>query len=449
MDARLRWQMSEGYQLSGVTWTSADGGLLLATGQRTVAGRTESAIFAVDGSGCVVQRVELTHPRDDRHVCVFPNVIDVPDRGPCLFYSSGASDNDRPEPGRAVLVDLADWSEVWRVPTRSQHAGNGSCLVADVDGDGEAEIIWWDSATVFCNRLSDGVEKWRHTDRVQICHGRPTLSDVNGDGIPEIVLGTEYSDGDGNSSILALDGRGDAVWRHDGFPDDLGSTPVIRADVISDGVEEFTIVGLDLEHKRSEGWSSLWCFSADGELIYRAPCGCGGIAVGPIADDGWLSGIGLTNSRDGGTHGRAEVRCFDLATGALAWATPIPRVHLDAQNPVMCELAPGEFGAIVATGNPSGYGRRDDMPPFGDVYLVDSVGEISWSTTLDYWVHQPIVGDIDGDGRSELLLPCGDGSLTCYALPFPGSTPWSTTGGGYERWYLAAADPARSLPAGR
>ena len=99
------------------------------------------------------------------------------------------------------------------------------------------------------------------------------------------------------------------------------------------------IAGLDLEHRNGEEWSSVWCFDHTGELLYRAPCGCGGLAVGPLMGDGHLYGVGMTNSRDGGSHGLAEIRCLNLSDGTLAWSHPVDRVYLDAQNPVMADVS--------------------------------------------------------------------------------------------------------------
>jgi hypothetical protein len=274
---------------------------------------------------------------------------------------------------------------------------------------------------------------------VQICHGRPTLSDVNDDGLPEIVFGTEYGNPDGTSSIVSLDGNGEVVWRHDGFADDLGSTPVICADIDNDGVDEFLINGLDLEHRGHREWSSLWCFNGDGTLRYRTDSGCGGLAIGHLSGDMQLFGVGMTNSRDGGSHKRAEIRCLRLVDGSTKWSTPVPRVYLDCQNPVVADIdGDGRPEVILSTGNPAGYGRRNDMPVFADIFAVDAEGNIIWKTSVADYVHQPFVGDIDGDGRNELLLPGGDGTLTCLRTEGIGSMPWSLTGGTDRRWYSAS-----------
>jgi len=56
---------------------------------------------------------------------------------------------------------------------------------------------------------------------------------------------------------------------------------------------------------------------------------------------------------------------------------------------------------------------------------------IIWRTMVDDYVHQPFVGDIDGDGRNEIIIPGGDGLVTCLRTPGRSAgAPWSMTGGG-------------------
>ncbi len=441
VDFPLRWKRDVGYQLAGVVGADIDGPhCLFMTGISRGGAQRTAKVWCLDSGGDEVWSHELSHPDEQRLVCVYPNIVRPSNGAPCLFYSYGSSDNDHPQPGYARLCDCVTGEAAWETRTRSHHAGNGSCLCVDIDGDGASELLFWDSNTVFCLDAEAGSEKWRFDDRLQICHGRPTLADVNGDGLPELVFGTEYANDDSASSLVALDGHGDVVWRTDGIPDDLGSTPIICADADGDGAPEFYVTGLDLEGRGHERWSSLWAFGLDGRPTYRAPCGCGGLAVAPFCAQDHLSGAGITNSRDGGAHGKAEIRCLDLRDGSVEWSRPLPRVYLDAQNPVAADVTgDGTPDLVAATGNPSGYGHRDAWKPFGDVYAVDGRGNLLWSTTVGDFVHQPFVGDIDGDGRNELLLPCGDGSLLCHGTPGRASAGmWEMTGGGVDRKYAAS-----------
>jgi hypothetical protein len=441
----LRWRIETDWSLAGIVEGHVSGErCLFLTGSRTVGDRHESVVLCINAAGETIWEQVLSHPSQRRTVCVYPNVIDVPGVGVCLFYSTGEGNNGNPKPGEARLVRAIDGSLVWSSPSRSHHVGNGSCLWwGDLDGEGRMEIVWWDSTTIFCETLVTGERRWQYDDRVAICHGRPCLADVDGDGLPEIVAGTEYSNPDGTSSVVALRGTGEVVWRSDGFADDLGSTPVMAADVNGDGRLEFLITGLDLEHRGAREWSSLWCFSDRGELLYRADCGCGSIAAlpGEFAEASGsvdLCGVGTTNRRDGGTNGVSAIRCFDLRDGSVRWERRIDRTWLDAQNPVAADLTgDGRPDVLCATANPSGYGRDPRWEPYGDVYAVSLAGEILWRHSAPDFVHQPFVTDIDGDGRNEIIIVCADGTVMCFDTPgIAVGDGWSMTGGGSSRLYL-------------
>lgn len=434
MTPQMVWRKETGYQLNGIVSGMVDGRVrLYLSGFRSVSGRRESAVFCISAEGETVWETRVTDPLEERLVSVFPNLIDDPFLGLCLFYSYGSSDNARPRPGYARLVRAESGDVVWEVRTRSHHAGNGSCIAADLDGDGRPEIAWWDSANVFCSDLRTGDLRWKYSDLVQICHGRPALARLRGSSA--IIVGTEYSNPDGTSSVLALDGSGSVLWRKDGFPEDLGSTPVILADIDRDGRDEFVIAGLDLVHRDNRETSSLWCFRDDGELVYRVPCGCGGLAVARVR--GELLAAGITNTRDGGNSGAREVRLFSLATGELKHSHPLPRAYLDAQNPVAADLdGDGLPDFLLATGNPSGYGNDPSFAPYADVHIVRADGATLWTQTFPDYIHQPFVSDVDGDGRNEMLLPCGDGSLCCIRTPgIATGSVWPCTGGSCSRWY--------------
>ena len=434
-DFPQKWSLDTGYHLAGIIAAPHHNGtsLLILTGVQFVDGKRESALLAVSASGSIIWSSEIKHSSENRNICVYPNIVEAPGIGTCVFYSTGSTNIQKP--GTAHLARVSDGQIIWEIPTRSQHAGNGSCIVTDIDNDDRQEILWWDSANVFCCDLATGTVKWVYNDRIQICHGRPGLSDVNGDGIEELIVGTEYSCDDNTSSILALNGNGEAVWRSDGFADDLGSTPVIVADVNNDGAEEFLITGLDLEGRKNEEWSSLWCFDYKGQLLYRTPCGCGGFAVTRSAN-GELCGAGITSKRDGGTSQVKEARCFRLSDGSMIWSRSLDRVHLDAQNPVSADVTgDGIADFILATGNPSGYGNYDTCEPYSDVHIFDQAGNVVCKMTYPDYVHQLMAGDIDNDGRNELLIPGADGILRCYATPGIASRPWGMTGGGPKRLY--------------
>jgi hypothetical protein len=229
--------------------------------------------------------------------------------------------------------------------------------------------------------------------------------DWDGAGRRQIVFGSEYNNCDGTSSMIALDSRGRQLWRSDGHAEDLGSTPVLVADVDGDGVPELLKVGLDLEHRRKQRWNHLHVFDRKGNLKRKIELGFTGIAIGDLDGDGHLEGVGLTNSRDGGSNGQREIRCIDLATGKVKWTTPIARAYLDTYSPLMADFdGTGRLLAVVGTGNPAGYARLPGSEPWGDLYVVDHSGRIVQHESLPGWPVNLALCDEDDDGRAELTI---------------------------------------------
>jgi outer membrane protein assembly factor BamB len=373
---------------------------------------------------------------DSGGISPFPNFLEPHGVGPSIFYASGP--DTKGSIGEARLVSARHGQIIWCQPTTNQFYGNGCCVMADVDGDGAEELVYGDQAAVRCFGAKDGELKWVYDDHISICHGRMAFGDINGDGKPELVLGTEYANQDHSSSVLALDGKGNLLWRRNGIQGDMGSTPAVIMDVDGDGHPEILKVELDLLNGAKMPWSGLFCFRGDGSIKYRVDWGCGGMAVADLDGDGVPEAAGITDSRDGGSLAvdRNEIRCMDLATGKLKWRTSVARTWLGSQDPAIADLSGnGKLNILITTSNPSGYGYRKGHPAYGDAYVVNPQGRIVWKATLPDSINQPFVSDIDKDGYNEIILACHDGSVRCYATPGKPGNLWSVTGANLHRTY--------------
>jgi hypothetical protein len=133
-------------------------------------------------------------------------------------------------------MDAASGRELWRFEDEPEYpqSGNGGALILDIDGDGRLEVIDSAVAYVAAIDLDTGKLKWRYDDHIQVCHGITAAYDVDGDGALELVLGGEYNDADGTSSMVALRNEGTLMWRSSGHPHDLGSTRTHIADIDGD-----------------------------------------------------------------------------------------------------------------------------------------------------------------------------------------------------------------------
>lgn len=341
--------------------------------------------------------------------------IDAGVSDPVIAYSFQPA--DAALPGGVRIVRASDGALVKQL-TNVTHFGNNNSLIIDLTGDDVPEFVYADQETLTAYSVADYSVLWQYAGGINFCWSLPAATDLDGDGSPEIVFGSEYNNEDASSSMIALDNRGERVWRVDGFAEDLGSTPVFIADADGDGAAELIKVGLDLEHRRGRAWNHIHVFGRDGTLMHQIPFGSTGVALGDIDGDGHLEGVGLSNTRDGGNNGRKQICCVDLITGEQDWSVEVPRAYLDCNSPVMADVdGDGALEAIVGTGNPSGYARLPNSEPWGDLYFVGASGEIKQHIALPGWPVNTAFCDIDDDGRGELLvvLDGQPGSLTCYS----------------------------------
>jgi len=306
--------------------------------------------------------------------------------------------------GSARLLRACDGSLVKEIKNTTRF-GNNNSILADIDSDGNIELVYADQRTLTCYELPSLSERWNYDDGILFCWSLPALIDINTDGIPEIVFGSEYNNADGSSSMIALDCEGQQLWRSDGHAEDLGSTAVFFADIDNDGQKELLKVGLDLEHRQNRRWNHLHVFDSKGNLKSMIELGFTGIAIGDIDDDGQIEGVGLTNTRDGGNNGHCEIRCVDLSNGIVKWTTPVPRAYLDSNSPIMVDVnGDGKLEAVVGTGNPAGYGRLPNSKPWGDIYVINGNGEILQHQDLPGWPVNFALCDVNDDAYSELAI---------------------------------------------
>lgn len=99
--------------------------------------------------------------------------------------------------------------------------------VADFDGDGQAEIVTVHRGNVSIRESADGTLRWRSALGVS---GPPTLADLDGDGLPEILAA-------GATSVAAIDRWGSLLWRAT-VSDPSGVGGVGAFDLDGDGAAE-------------------------------------------------------------------------------------------------------------------------------------------------------------------------------------------------------------------
>ncbi len=273
--------------------------------------------------------------------------------------------------------------------------------VADLDGDGSAEILAGSHDRYFYAFAADGSVRWRFRAEAVIYAAQVVAAP---DGLPRILIGDDADrvyllDGEGAAlwqtrldgrithlaalgdallagtwagTLAALDSAGAVRWtaRLPGAPLSLVVAPVAGADIL---------VGLDSGH--------VLGVAADGQIAWDKPIADVPVAARPCALDGiaWVSG-----------DGTGTLAAWD-ANGARLWA-----LEVGGGIPVWAEARlPRGPALIVGAGD-----------PVNAVYAVSPQGRALWKAAVGGGVWDVAAADVDGDGEAEILAATEGGTVT-------------------------------------
>ena len=93
------------------------------------------------------------------------------------------------------------------------------------------------------------------------------------------------------------------------------------------------------------------------------------------------------------------LKCFDVATGKVRWQLPLSG---HSTNIASCDIdGDGNVGCLVTT--------RDGKL----MTILDGgkSGEVLWEKQFPAAVGSPILADVTGNGKSEIIVSVGDGSV--------------------------------------
>ncbi len=305
--------------------------------------------------------------------------------------------------------------------------------IADLDGDGQLEIVQVtggqneDGSVYVLDITGEDLEGWPKTfDNNWIITG-PTLSDIDDDGIKEIIFLERISSSLGNIHIQRLDG----TPYSDNWPVAIPGTPAVTpsiGDVDNDGAIDILVCSsramylFDLNGELKPGWPVE---NPDTRFSFQSP-----ILI-DLNNDGTLEIIGAAH----GDIPEYYIRQFD-GTPYKSWPFVVPERARALCSPTVVEI---EGVSKIFMGRPIGDGNADKsilyswnedgrlnegfpIENFGGV----EAGIISVANIDDEPDFEVIFGsnmiDANGNGFIHAFKMDGSGELDGFPLSTPGWT---------------------------
>jgi outer membrane protein assembly factor BamB len=225
-------------------------------------------------------------------------------------------------------------------------------------------------------------------------------ADLDGDGLPEIVVGTA------DNQLYVLENDGDLAWRYEAGG---AISAVALADLDADGQVEVVAASADgAVSLLDDTGQPAWTFRAEGtatlgQVQVTLPC----LATYDLDKDDRVEL--LVGSRDGQIYALDGDGSAAFSVGRRTrWSFRLGRPILD-------------IGAADVDGD----GQLEVIPsPYrgGNLYLLENDGRLAWHQRTEGEIGLVQGGDVDGDGQAEVVLLSASWNL--YVLEGDGQPVW-------------------------
>lgn len=280
------------------------------------------------------------------------------------------------------------------------HYTNSSPALSDLDGDGGLDIVlgsWHEG--LFALDGANGSVLWMVTMTSTTNGSAPAIADVDGDGKPEVVFAR-------TDSLLVFQGETGAMLWKVPVEGDLVMSPC-AADLDGDGRPEVVFSETDVT-RAYDGATGAVLWTAEGRFLRQY----GTTTAEDLDGDGKAEVLACTEQAGDGF----AMCCLDGMDGSLLWTHPLALSSLlYTPAPAVADLDGDEDLEIVSC-----YGDND-------LAVLDaSDGSVLWSTTLpgDWIVASPCLVDADGNGELEILVS-NYLSFMLWAFSCDGDTLWT------------------------
>ncbi len=302
-----------------------------------------------------------------------------------------------------------------------QKAGNfgkdGGFSLGDIDGDGWSELITASNNTVCALDARDGTQKWCNATLAasmdSLGYNYPSIADMDGDGLAEVVIGNSILDSAGNLLGKGAQGKGAAHYGGNPNGGTYGALSAVT-DLDGDGVQEVVTGNAAYDHDGLTIWQNgtidglvaIADFDGDGlgEIVKTSGTLLYGMehdgkpAWGPLTYTGNI-GVPAIDDLDGdGTPEfvfAAQNKLLAMEWGgALLWQTTITDSS-GAAGPVLFDFEMDGYPEVLFA----------DEKAIRFFSGLDGTVKFTSMEHSSYTILEtPIVADVDGDNQVEIVL---------------------------------------------
>lgn len=337
---------------------------------------------------------------------------------------------------QVYAVNAEDGSVLWK---RASKGGplDASVAIADVNKDGQLDVLTADSATghLFCLHGKTGAVQWT----VKLPSGTdspPAVADLDGDGVLEIVVGTMWTrDRQGRVVVLRADNQ-KILWQSK-VPGCVQSEPVLvdlNGDQVLDVIVSSWRGDRSVRALSGKDGSRLWSYTTDGDK--RSSGMYHGVALARVGKR-WLVLASTCDGQSIALDSQGQV-LWKHSYGQRLFAPPCV-ADLDndgeeeliqcTQNKLWClsvktgkvlrtRALPGSSARGPALADINGDGQLDLILGAGRVLLAIQGASFKtlWQTEIKVGSspyegidHAPLVADFTGQGQLQVFVVTGKG----------------------------------------
>jgi hypothetical protein len=312
--------------------------------------------------------------------------------------------------GTVTAIRGNDGKLIWSVlaPGGASVYGAGGVAIGDLEGDGTIEVCVPGIAdAVVCLNGVDGSFKWSAgTERAG--YGCPSIADMDGDGLAEVLFGRTIIDHAGNVLAVGTGGMGSSWptsfavdWDDDGILELIAGNTIYRMDgsiLWSDTLPDAAPAVGDFNGDGKpdlvrSGSGQVMVTLNDGTLLWSIASQGGGNAGAPTVAD--FDGDGLPEV------GVADLSLYTLydTDGSVMWSNPTSDASSSKTGSAVFDFEGDGAAEVIYT---------DEH----DLWIYDgATGAIKMrqdghaSGTLGEY---PLIADVDNDGSTEIIIASND-----------------------------------------